>query len=80
MKYFVYAIKSEVDGRIYVGFTKDVQNRLKEHNLGKTKSTKGYRPWKLFFTLECESRIEARQNEKYFKSGIGKEKLKQMVP
>jgi putative endonuclease len=80
MKYFVYAIKSEVDGRIYVGFSENVQNRIKEHNSGKTKSTKGYRPWKLFFTLECESRKEAREKEKYYKSGTGKEKLKIMVP
>ena len=80
MKYFVYVIKSEIDGRIYVGFSENVQKRIKEHNSGKTKSTKGYRPWQLFFTLECESRKEAREKEKYYKSGIGKEKLKIMVP
>jgi len=48
MKYFVYTIKSELDGRIYVGFSENVKNRIKEHNSGKTKSTRGYRPWKLF--------------------------------
>jgi putative endonuclease len=80
MKYFVYAIKSETDGRIYVGFSENVQNRVKEHNSGKTKSTKGYRPWKLFFTEECKTRIEARKLEKYYKGGSGKEKLKNMVP
>ena len=40
----VYAIKSELDGRIYVGFTDCIERRLKEHNSGKTKSTKGYKP------------------------------------
>jgi putative endonuclease len=80
MKYFVYAIKSETDGRIYVGFSENVQNRVKEHNSGKTKSTKGYRPWKLFFTEEGKTRIEARKLEKYYKGGSGKEKLKNMVP
>ncbi|MFV0592542.1 MAG: GIY-YIG nuclease family protein [Draconibacterium sp.] len=78
-KYFVYAIKSEVDGRIYVGFSENAENRLKQHNSGKTKSTKGYRPWHLFFTLKCETRTEAREKEKYYKSGIGKEKLRKMV-
>ena len=73
MTYFVYSIKSEKDGRIYVGFSENVQKRLKEHNVGKTKSTKGYRPWKLIFTKECATRIEARELEKYYKSGIGKE-------
>ena len=80
MKYFVYAIKSELDGRIYVGFSEDVEKRLKEHNSGKTKSTKGFRPWNIIFTQECDSRIEARKLEKYYKSGIGKEKLKQLAP
>ena len=80
MSYFVYAIKSGKDGRIYVGFSENVDRRLKEHNSGKTKSTKGYLPWKLFFSTECETRIEARTLKKYYKSGIGKEKLKDMVP
>ena len=74
--YVVYAIKSNVDSRIYVGFTKDVAKRLIEHNSGKTRSTKGYRPWVLIFTEASESREEARKREKYYKSGIGKEKLK----
>jgi putative endonuclease len=57
--YFVYAIESEVDKRIYVGMSKDPVGRLKEHNAGKTKSTKGYRPWKLIFQQECKNRVEA---------------------
>ncbi len=80
MSYFVYAIKSRVDARIYVGFTKNIQNRLNEHNRGKTKSTNGYRPWELIFICECETRADARRLEKYYKGGSGKEKLKKMVP
>ncbi len=73
---FVYAIVSLVDGRIYVGQTQDIEKRLKEHNSGSTTSTKGYIPWKLFFHEICENREHARIREKYWKSGIGKEKLK----
>ena len=80
MSYFVYAIKSKIDGRLYVGFSKDVEKRVKEHNSGTTRSTKGYRPWGLVFTQECNTRTEARKLEKYYKSGIGKEKLKSLVP
>jgi putative endonuclease len=43
--FYVYAIRSDVDQRIYVGFSLNVLKRLAEHNAGKTKSTKGYRPW-----------------------------------
>ena len=35
--FFVYAIKSEKDGRIYVGMCNEVEVRLKQHNAGKTK-------------------------------------------
>ncbi len=76
--FFVYVIVSEVKStRFYVGFTIDVKRRLLEHNSGQTKSTKGYKPWKLFYTKEFDTRIEAREREKYLKSGIGKEKIKQ---
>jgi putative endonuclease len=77
--FFVYAIKSQMDGRIYVGLTVDVSKRVDEHNSGKTKSTKGYPPWQLIYTEVLPSRIEARAREKYLKSGVGKEFLKSLV-
>ncbi len=76
--YYVYAIKSEVDGRIYIGFSSMVERRLVEHNAGKTKSTKGYRSWKIIYTEEVVGRIAARNKEKYFKTGIGREFLKSL--
>jgi len=42
--YYVYIIQSKKDGRLYKGFTSDLENRLKEHKEGKTKSTKSFRP------------------------------------
>jgi len=77
--YTVYAILSLKDGRIYVGFSSKVERRINEHNSGKTKSTKGFRPWQLIFTENVDTRIEARKREKYWKSGTGKEQLKKMV-
>ena len=77
-KFFVYVLVSEVKGlRFYVGMTGEVAKRLNEHNSGKTKSTKGYMPWNVFFTEEFKTRKEAREREKYLKSGTGKERIKQ---
>lgn len=73
--YLVYALKSCKDGRIYVGISKNPQQRLKEHNSGDTKSTKGYRPWILIFVKVVGSRVDARKEEKKLKSGYGKEFL-----
>lgn len=75
----IYVLKSNVDGRLYVGMAKDIANREKEHNAGKTKSTKGYRPWRLIYTEEIGDRQAARDKEKYYKTGSGKEKLKKLL-
>ena len=76
----VYAIKSEVNADIYVGISKDADLRLKEHNGGKNRYTKGLIPW---ITLYRELQLDweaARKREKYLKSGVGKEFLKSLVP
>jgi len=74
--YFVYAIKSKKDGRIYVGLSSNVERRILEHNAGYVFSTKGYRPWNLIYKEKLLTRKEARIREKYLKSGAGKEFLK----
>jgi putative endonuclease len=76
VKYFVYAIRSDKDGSIYVGMTGNIEKRFIEHNRGNVFSTKGHRPYRLIYKEECRNRILARNREKYWKSGIGKEKLK----
>ena len=76
----VYAIVSEISGEIYVGMALDSQRRLKEHNNGKNRYTKGLRPWNLFRIEYFQDWSEGRKREKYLKSGIGKEFLKSLVP
>ena len=76
--YTVYAICSKKDGRIYVGFSRDAEKRLLQHNQGKTKSTKGYVPWELIYTQQIIGRENAREREIELKSGSGKEFLKNL--
>jgi putative endonuclease len=75
---FLYVIKSEVNGNLYVGICKDVARRLRDHGSGKNRYTKGLRPWKLVHTEEFPDWSSARIKEKYYKSGIGKEYLKRI--
>ncbi|MHB9139692.1 MAG: GIY-YIG nuclease family protein, partial [Victivallaceae bacterium] len=70
--YTVYALKNNAN-RIYVGLTANLKQRLNYHNSGRVNSTKGYRPWHLFYTEKFKTRIEARIREKQLKSGYGKE-------
>ena len=73
---FVYAISSLSRNYIYVGLTDNIERRFSEHNNGYNKTTKPYIPFKLIVSESFPTRIEARAREKYLKSGIGKEYLK----
>ena len=74
--YTVYAISSIKRNYIYVGMTSNIKERLKRHNRGYERTTKPYAPFELIYQENCENRISARLREKYWKSGIGKEKLR----
>lgn len=76
MKYFVYILKSLKDNGYYIGMTKDLLSRLNYHNKGLVRSTKSRIPFKLIYNEQHNTRIEAREREKYLKSYKGsKEKL-----
>jgi putative endonuclease len=72
----VYILQSGKDKRTYVGFCKNINLRLHEHNSGKVKATKHRRPFIILFMEEANNLSEAKQREKYWKSGAGRRKLK----
>ncbi|VAW10553.1 hypothetical protein MNBD_BACTEROID03-1763 [hydrothermal vent metagenome] len=74
--YFVYVLQSEVDGRLYKGMTNNLEKRIGQHNSGKNRSTKGFLPWRIVYHEIFSDSKSARAREKYFKSGIGRDFLK----
>jgi putative endonuclease len=74
--WFTYALQSKRDGWLYIGMTSDVNRRLQEHNRGYNRSTWSRVPFVLFYVEQCASRTEAREREKYLKSGKGREFLR----
>ena len=76
---YVYAIRSVISNYIYVGQTKNIENRLDRHNKGYERTTKHYKPFVLIHKEVFENRVLAREREKYYKSGIGKEFLKSLI-
>ncbi|MBI4119987.1 MAG: GIY-YIG nuclease family protein [Parcubacteria group bacterium] len=74
--YFVYVLKSLKNGDVYVGSTDNVNKRLRQHNYGKVRSTKFYRPWKLLEYREFQTRSEAVRYERFLKTSQQKEMLK----
>jgi putative endonuclease len=76
MIYKVYILKSKKDNKRYIGFTNNLDKRLVEHNNGKATATKNRRPFELIYYERFENKFEAAKREKFFKSGIGREFLK----
>ena len=74
--YYVYSIKSLSKKYIYIGLTNNYKRRIEEHQKGKEKTTRPYRPFKILLIEKFDTRIQARAREKYLKSGSGKEWIK----
>lgn len=73
---YVYILKSVNYPKTYVGSTIDFDNRLQEHNNGKSTFTNRYKPWKLIYKEEYDNLSAARRREKYLKSAAGRRFIK----
>ena len=74
--FYTYVLQSEHDEKLYIGYTKDLKGRIKEHSDGKVLSTENRRPLRLFYYEACLNNLDAIKREKYFKSGYGRRFLK----
>ena len=73
-KAYVYILECS-DATYYTGYTTNVKNRLKMHNLGKgAKYTRARRPCKLVYVKECDSKSSAMKLEYRIKQMSRKEK------
>ena len=79
MFHFTYVLENEKDGRLYIGTTTNLKKRLGLHKQGNVKSTKNRRPLKLVYFEACLDKKKAQRRERYFKTGFGREFLKQRV-
>ena len=77
MSHFFYLARC-ADNSLYAGYTIDIAEREKKHNLGKgAKYTAGRRPVQIIYSEEFETQREAMQREREVKrwSKSRKEKL-----
>ncbi len=77
--YYTYVLKSEKDGNHYIGFTENMDKRVKEHNEGLVEATKNRLPFELVYFEACNSKENAIKREKYFKTGFGRRYLKDRI-
>jgi putative endonuclease len=59
MKYFLYILKSETGDKYYTGISQNPVKRLEYHNTFEKGFTARYRPWKIVYTREYNSKEEA---------------------
>jgi putative endonuclease len=69
MLHHVYVLKSSKDGKLYIGYTSNLDRRIQEHKNGLVTSTKNRRPLELVYVEEFKEKANALQREKYFKGG-----------
>jgi len=78
--FYVYLLKSQVDGELYIGSTKDLKRRLKEHNSGQAFSTKLRKPFDLVYYEAYCAETDARSREHNLKlRGKAREMLKRRL-
>ena len=71
----LYVIKSINHKYRYVGITNKIEDRLRRHNSGRNLSTKRYAPFALILRESYKDYVEARDREKFLKSGVGRKYL-----
>ncbi|MBD3226428.1 MAG: GIY-YIG nuclease family protein, partial [Caldithrix sp.] len=69
--YYTYILTSLKYQGYYYGSTFDLQTRIKTHNAGKVKSTKSRRPLKRHNYETFQTKRDAIQRERFFKSTGG---------
>ncbi len=77
--FYTYVLKSLKDGIRYVGSGKDSEERLRRHNKGDYKFTKGHRPWIKVYQEEYPTRSDAIKRELFLKSGQGRKFLDAII-
>jgi len=79
--FYVYVLKSDKNGAIYIGCTSDLKKRIQKHREGKTFSVKKLLPVKLIYFEAYRTKKEAFEREKRLKHyGSALRSLKLRIP
>ena len=63
----VYVMRSKVDNGLYIGYTDDLERRLREHNSGLSRSTKYRAPFDLIYCEIYKAKRDAIARERKLK-------------
>ena len=74
--FYTYVLYDRNSQKFYIGYTADIERRLREHRLGNVHTTSRFSALELVF-YECfTSQEDAQRREGYFKTTKGKKSLR----
>ncbi len=74
--YYFYVLQFKENKKLYKGLTNDLRRRIADHRSGQTSFTSRNGEFDLIFYEAYISKKGAMEAERYFKSGHGREVLK----
>ena len=77
--FYTYVLRSKRDGDLYIGWTNDLDNRVKEHNKGSVEATKYRIPLELVYYEGCLNQKNTITREKQLKTGFGRAYLRRRL-
>ena len=77
--HYTYVLHSKKDGKLYTGYTKDLELRFEQHQKGRVESTKNRLPLTIIYQEACLVQADALKREKYLKTHYGKMFLKKRL-
>ena len=74
--YYFYVLQFEKNKKLYYGYTGNLKKRIAEHKSGNSDFTSKNGDFKLIFYEAYINKEDAKEAERYFKSGHGREVLR----
>ena len=77
--FYTYVLLSLADDKLYIGWSRDLANRIGQHEREEVPATKNRRPLKLIYYEACLEGTLAVLREKQLKTGFGRAYLKRRL-
>jgi len=76
---YTYILFSEKLNKYYVGSCINLERRLYENNIGHSKFTSLGTPWKIIYTEEFQTMLEAKRRERQIKSMKSRKYIEDLI-
>ena len=76
---YTYILYSDKLDKYYIGACIDIERRLYEHNIGHSKFTSFGMPWKVMYTEEFASLVEAKTRELKIKKMKSRKYIEELI-